>query len=98
LADPFGVLASWRLDLESARERGRRAMLGEIAQARAEVAALRAQVTALSPQATLDRGYAVLQREDGSVARDASELGAGDRLSGRLARGHVGLVVEEASA
>jgi exodeoxyribonuclease VII large subunit len=98
LADPFGVLASWRLDLESARERGRRAMLGEIAQARAEVTALRAQVTALSPQATLDRGYAVLQREDGSVARDASEVAVGDRLAGRLARGRLGLVVEEASA
>ena len=97
LADPFGVLASWRLDLESARERSRRATLGAIAQSSAEVAALRGQVAALSPQATLDRGYAVLQRADGSVARDADELTSGEHVTGRLARGRVALVVEEAT-
>jgi exodeoxyribonuclease VII large subunit len=95
LADPFGVLASWRLDLESARERSRRATLGAIAQSSGEVAALRGQVAALSPQATLDRGYAVLQRADGSVARDAEALATGERVTGRLARGRVALVVEE---
>jgi exodeoxyribonuclease VII large subunit len=98
LADPFGVLASWRLDLEAARERSRRAALGAIAEAASEIGALRAQVAALSPQATLDRGYAVLQRGDGSIARDADQLAVGEHVTGRLARGRVGLVVEEASA
>ncbi|HEX3824296.1 MAG TPA: exodeoxyribonuclease VII large subunit [Mycobacteriales bacterium] len=95
LADPFGVLTGWRLDLESARERSRRATLGAIAAANSEVALLRGQIAALSPQGTLDRGYAVLQRPDGSVARDADGLTAGEHLVGRLARGRVGLVVED---
>jgi exodeoxyribonuclease VII large subunit len=98
LADPFGVLASWRLDLEAARERSRRAALGAVLEARSEVTALRAQITALSPQATLDRGYAVLQHSDGSVVRDSDAVATGDRLAGRLARGRVTVVVEEASA
>lgn len=97
LADPLGVLTAWRLDLESARERSRRATLGAIAQATAGVSALRGQIAALSPQATLDRGYAVLQRGDGSIARDADDLAAGDHLTGRLARGRVPLIVEDVS-
>jgi exodeoxyribonuclease VII large subunit len=98
LADPLGVLTAWRLDLESARERSRRATLGAIAQAAAGVATLRSQIAALSPQATLDRGYAVLQRADGSIAREAIDLGTGEHLTGRLARGRVSLTVEEVSA
>jgi exodeoxyribonuclease VII large subunit len=98
LADPLGVLTAWRVDLESARERSRRATLGALAQASATVSALRGQIAALSPQATLDRGYAVLQRADGSIARDAAELGAGDHLVGRLARGRVPLIVEDVSS
>jgi exodeoxyribonuclease VII large subunit len=97
LADPLGVLTAWRLDLESTRERSRRATLGAIAQAAAGVATLRSQIAALSPQATLDRGYAVLQRADGSIARDATDLGAGEHLTGRLARGRVSLTVDEVS-
>jgi exodeoxyribonuclease VII large subunit len=98
LADPFGVLTAWRLDLESVRERSRRATLGVIAQASSEVATRRSQIAALSPQATLDRGYAVLQQSGGSIARDASALMPGDHLVGRLARGTVPLVVEDVSA
>jgi exodeoxyribonuclease VII large subunit len=97
-ADPLGVLTGWQLGLEAARERARRATVAEIAQATTEVASLRAQVKALSPQGTLDRGYAVLQRGDGSVARDAGSLHAGEALTGRLARGTIPLVVQEVPA
>jgi exodeoxyribonuclease VII large subunit len=97
-ADPLGVLTAWQLGLEAARERARRATLVDIAQATTEVASLRAQVNALSPQGTLDRGYAVLQRSDGSVARDADALHAGETLTGRLAHGTIPLVVQEVSA
>jgi exodeoxyribonuclease VII large subunit len=98
LADPFGVLEAWRLDLGSVRERSRRATLGVIAHATSDVSALRGKIVALSPQGTLDRGYAVLQRADGSVARAADDLTAGEKLTGRLARGRVSLTVEEVSA
>ena len=53
-----------------------------------------AQVTALSPQATLDRGYAVLQKEDGAVVRSASELTPGQHLRVRLAKGEAKVVSE----
>ncbi|HTW19889.1 MAG TPA: exodeoxyribonuclease VII large subunit [Mycobacteriales bacterium] len=95
LADPLGMLGTWRLDLEASRERGRRAAIALLADATAEVATLRGQMVALSPQATLDRGYAVLQRVDGTIARDAAELRSGDRLDARLATGRASLVVEE---
>jgi exodeoxyribonuclease VII large subunit len=98
LADPFGVLAAWRLDLESARERSRRATLAAIARETGAVASLRAQVAALSPQATLDRGYSVIQRADGSIARDAGELRSGDHVTGRLARGRAALIVEDVAS
>jgi exodeoxyribonuclease VII large subunit len=97
LADPFGVLARWGAELDTLRALSRRAALDAVNEASFEIAALRGQVTALSPQGTLDRGYAVLQRPDGSIARDAADLAAGDSLIGRLARGRVELVVEEAS-
>jgi exodeoxyribonuclease VII large subunit len=98
LADPSGVLAAWQLDLATARERSRRATLSVFTHSSAEVAALRGQVAALSPQATLDRGYAVLQRADGTVAREAGELVSGEHLYGRLARGRIDLVVGEVTA
>ncbi len=55
----------------------------------AEVRGLAAQVRALSPAATLDRGYAVVQRDDGLVVRAPDEVAAGDALRVRLARGEL---------
>ncbi len=46
-----------------------------------------ARVVALSPQATLDRGYAVVQDEDGAVVRDADAVEPGSDLQVRLAKG-----------
>jgi exodeoxyribonuclease VII large subunit len=95
LADPSGVLTAWRLELDGVWARGRRAAAEAVAHAGAELAALRGQVRALSPQATLDRGYAVIQRGDGSVARDAFALVPDEHVVGRLANGRVPLVVGE---
>jgi exodeoxyribonuclease VII large subunit len=46
-----------------------------------------ARVVALSPQATLDRGYAVVQDEEGAVVRDADAVPPGSDLQVRLASG-----------
>ncbi|WP_372594453.1 exodeoxyribonuclease VII large subunit [Actinotalea sp.] len=78
-----------RLLGDARRSLGQRVVAGE-----AEVSRLLAQVTALSPAATLDRGYAVVQRTDGSVVRDPHEVGAGDRLRIRVARGELAAVAE----
>lgn len=45
------------------------------------------QVRALSPQATLDRGYAVVQKSDGSIVRTPTALAKGEALRLRLAEG-----------
>src|SRR3954471_20405900 len=81
LADPTGQLTRWSQDVGAIRERARRATLACLGEARTDVARLAARVTALSPQATLDRGYAVLQRGDGSAVRDPAEVDVGERLT-----------------
>jgi len=52
-----------------------------------ELTHLIARVRTLSPQATLDRGYAVVQRSDGSILRSPKSLDKGERLRLRLAEG-----------
>ena len=52
-----------------------------------ELTHLIARVRTLSPQATLDRGYAVVQKVDGSIVRSPSVLAKGDELRLRLAEG-----------
>jgi exodeoxyribonuclease VII large subunit len=93
VADPSGQLMRWSAEVEAVRERARRAALACIGDARTDVARLAARVTAMSPQATLDRGYAVLQRADGSAVRDPAEVEPGERLTGRVAAGRVPLEV-----
>ncbi|MGH3545108.1 MAG: exodeoxyribonuclease VII large subunit, partial [Mycobacteriales bacterium] len=62
--------------------------------AASELTQLRARVGALSPQATLDRGYAIVQRADGAVARQPAELTAGELVRLRLAGGERGARIE----
>lgn len=52
-----------------------------------ELTHLVARVRTLSPQATLDRGYAVVQRVDGSIVRSPKALTKGEELRLRLAEG-----------
>ncbi len=49
----------------------------------------RRHLHALSPERTLERGYAVVSGPDGSVLRSAGEVGVGDLVRARLARGVV---------
>ncbi len=44
---------------------------------------------AVSPLATLGRGYAIVQRHDGSIVRAASQVAVGDSIEARLAQGHL---------
>jgi exodeoxyribonuclease VII large subunit len=74
-----------RRDTDAQRDRARRRMAALLDAARADLDHVRARVGALSPQSTLDRGYAVVQRSDGSVLREPP--GAGAQLRVRVARG-----------
>src|SRR3954453_9783911 len=96
VADPIGQLGRWSTEVGAVRERARRAALACVGEARTDVARLAARVTAMSPQATLDRGYAVLQRADGSAVRDPAGAEPGQRPAGRVAAGWVPLEVVSA--
>ena len=78
LADPHAGLDLREREVTASVERARRVVATCLQQHERDVAAALARVTALSPKATLDRGYAVVQRADGSVVRtpppDGEEL------------------------
>jgi exodeoxyribonuclease VII large subunit len=53
-----------------------------------------ASLDALSPLAVLQRGFAIAQREDGSLVRDATSLSVGESVRVRLAKGRLETRVE----
>jgi exodeoxyribonuclease VII large subunit len=53
-----------------------------------------ASLDALSPLAVLRRGYAIAQREDGTLLRDAKSVSIGDSVKVRLAEGRIGARVD----
>jgi exodeoxyribonuclease VII large subunit len=58
------------------------------------VAHTRARLLALSPAATLRRGYAIVQRADGTVVRSAAQVAAAERITIRLAEDQLTAVAE----
>ena len=95
LAFPEQLVSRLAEDVERLRGRSLTAVRGALVRGADTVAHLRAQVRALSPQQTLDRGYAVVQRPDGTVVRDPAEAPAGTELAVRVARGRLTAVVTE---
>jgi exodeoxyribonuclease VII large subunit len=78
--------------VDTLRARGRRSVVAVLDAAEADLAHSRARVAALSPAATLERGYAVVQRADGSVVRAPGEVEPGAALRLRLAGGSLDAV------
>jgi exodeoxyribonuclease VII large subunit len=54
-----------------------------------------ASLDALSPLAVLHRGYAIAQREDGTLLRDARSVAIGDSVKVRLAKGRIKAKVDQ---
>ncbi|MFG2896829.1 exodeoxyribonuclease VII large subunit [Streptomyces zaomyceticus] len=67
--------------------RSRRVLGHLLDRADSELSHTRARVRALSPAATMERGYAVLQRADGTVVRSPEEVAEGEGLRARVAEG-----------
>lgn len=55
--------------------------------ATADIDHLSARLRALSPASTLDRGYAIVTVDDGTIVRDERDVAAGDVMTIRVARG-----------
>lgn len=94
LKDPTVLITSRQEIIVGLRDRSHRSTSHAVELAREELLHIYARVRSLSPQSTLDRGYSVVQRGDGSIARDPKVLTQGERLRIRLALGEIGAVVE----
>ena len=87
MREPMIMVTSREEIIKGIRIRGWRSMDSAISHAKSEIKQIAARVRTLSPQATLDRGYAVVQKLDGSIIRAAKDLNKGDALELRLAAG-----------
>jgi exodeoxyribonuclease VII large subunit len=73
-----------------------RSVRGRLERAARQLEAATARLESLSPLAVLGRGYSLTQRtSDGRVIRDAGELGVGEQIATRFARGEAVSRVEE---
>jgi exodeoxyribonuclease VII large subunit len=84
-------------DVSALAERGRRRLEAMLDRADDGLAHTRARLLALSPAATLRRGYAIVQRAEGTVVRSAAQVAPGERITIRLAEDQLTAVVEAAN-
>jgi exodeoxyribonuclease VII large subunit len=84
LADPRREVDRRDEQVAALAERARRCLAAQLARASDDVAHTRSRLLALSPAATLRRGYAIVQRADGSVVRTAADVSAGEKLAVRF--------------
>ncbi|MFI9099545.1 exodeoxyribonuclease VII large subunit [Streptomyces fildesensis] len=87
MARPHTMVEHREEQVEALLDRSRRTLRHLLDRADGELEHTRARVVALSPAATLQRGYAVLQREDGSVVRGPDEVAADEELRARVSGG-----------
>lgn len=87
-------LAAARARFESALGGCNAAMQKQLSEAEKRLGLAAASLDALSPLAVLQRGYAIAQKQDGTLLRDATALSAGEQIRVRLARGRLEARVE----
>ncbi|MER5770707.1 exodeoxyribonuclease VII large subunit [Streptomyces sp. NPDC001985] len=92
---PHRMVEQREAETDALVARSRRVLGHLLDRAVSELAHTRARVLSLSPAATLERGYAVLQREDGAVVRSPDEVAAGDALRARVSAGEFAVRVTE---
>ena len=88
-ADPHRIVDDRRTAVIALQDRASRSFGTQLSHAAADLSHSLARVVALSPQATLERGYAVVQRQDGTVVRDVDDVVLGEALRVRLAKGEL---------
>ncbi|KRF08508.1 exodeoxyribonuclease VII large subunit [Arthrobacter sp. Soil782] len=89
LAQPSGMVSVRHDDLVRLRDRSTMAIESAVAREADRVSHLRAHVRSLSPQNTLDRGYAVVQNEEGDVVRTPDQAPLDSLLAIRVAGGRI---------
>lgn len=64
-----------------------RALLNHMERKKERLSRLSHNLHTISPLATLGRGYAIIQKSDGIIVRDAQQLSKGETVSGRFGKG-----------
>jgi len=93
-AHPQHRLAALRERLRLLRPRPQAALVRQLQQHTRQLRELARALDAISPLATVARGYAILERDDGSSVRSIQQVAPGERLSARLSDGRLRLRVE----
>ncbi len=94
---PSNTLQRMRTLQQQLEQRLTQSMAGNLSSLRQQLASKAGQLHAFSPLATLERGFAIVQNEDGQVITDSQQARPGDRICTRLARGELLCTVEEAA-
>jgi exodeoxyribonuclease VII large subunit len=89
-----GQLSSEASRLSRTRDRLPLLVRGRVIRARTDLEAQRTALAALSPFATLERGYAIVRDEQGTIVREAISRPVGSAVQVRLARGELDARVE----
>jgi exodeoxyribonuclease VII large subunit len=87
MKDPGVMIKVRNDDLSALRDRSHRGFKALLDIEKKEIKGVIAHLRSLSPQSTMDRGYSVVQSDDGKIVRDATKLKAGSVLRIRAAKG-----------
>ena len=92
---PITRIQNDRQRLDELNHRVELALKHQMKLSASQLSGLRQRLTALSPLAILDRGYAVITKEDGHLVRRVSQVQAGDKLNVRVSDGEFPAQVSE---
>jgi len=87
MKDPTVMVKVRVEELSALRDRSNRGFKALLDIEKQEIKGVIAHLRSLSPQSTMDRGYSVVQSDDGKIVRDATKLKAGVVLRIRAAKG-----------
>jgi exodeoxyribonuclease VII large subunit len=95
MANPVTVVDAHAEDIVRSVQRGVDRTDALLERAKSDVTRLRASMRALSPLATLERGYAIVQTDDGSVVSDPQSVAVGQPIDIRVKGGHIPATVRK---
>jgi exodeoxyribonuclease VII large subunit len=92
LAAPLREVERRQEQVLALAQRAHRCLSGRLDRAHDDVAHTRGRLLSLSPAATLRRGYAIIQRMDGTVVRTAAQVAESEKLTVRFAADQMAVV------
>jgi len=98
LTHPRHLLEQGKMRLDDLSFRLTSHTRSRLTEAKSELRHLAGLLSSLGPQAVLDRGYAVVQKEDGVLVRDPKQVTVGEELDIRVAEGRFGATVSDSDS